>query len=232
MFEVVNGRPSGERRAATCALCPLGKAAGEGQGGRCPMSDRPRPAGTFLYSEGETVDRMWFVKQGTVVLSREADDRRGRGVAWAIRGAHTLLGAEGLVRLTYLDSARAVTEVILCSASRDEIKAWIDACEPAARALLDLVLLGHALDSPRRASSEGNAVERVARWLLEGPVSPGVPRTVIAELLGMLPETLSRALAALAASGAIETTRRSIRIAGVEALHEAAGFACEGENHD
>lgn len=229
VLEVVNGSALGanDRRAAACARCPIGKAAGVGQGGRCPMSDRPRAAGTFLYSEGETVDKVWFVKQGTVVLSREADDRRGRGVAWAIRRAGTLLGVEGLVRRTYLDSARAVTDVTLCSASREEIEAWVDAREPAARALLDLVLRAQAHDFPRRARSEGNAVKRVARWLLdEGPESAaGIPRTVLAELLGMLPETLSRALAALVARGALETTRRSIRIAGVEALNEAAGVS-------
>jgi CRP-like cAMP-binding protein len=180
-------------------------------------------AGTWLYAEGDPIASIGFLKRGTVVLSREASDRGGRRVAWALRRPGALLGAEGLVRPAYLDSARALTEVVHCSAPRSELTAWVDGSGTAARALLDLVLLGPALDAPRRASSEGSAVERVAQWLLdEGPASAeGVPRKVIAELLGMLPETLSRALAALTACGAIVSTRRSIRVLDAELLRAA-----------
>lgn len=191
------------------------------------MTASTHPAGTWLHAEGDPIASIGFLKQGTVVLSREADEHGGRRVAWALRRPGALLGAEGLVRRTYLDSARAMTEVVRCSAPREELKAWVDGSGEAARALLGLVLSGSALDSPRRASSEGSAVKRVAQWLLdEGPASAeGVPRKVIAELLGMLPETLSRALAALAARGAITTSRRSIGLLDVEALRVAAGVA-------
>lgn len=183
------------------------------------------PAGTWLYAEGDAVGAIGFLTRGTVALSRRADDQGGRRVAWALRRPGALLGAEGLVRSTYLDSARAMTEVGYCSAPRDELQAWVDSSGVAARALLDLALLGPALDSPRRASSEGSAVKRVAQWLLdEGPaLAEGVPRKVIAELLGMLPETLSRALATLAARGAIVSTRRSIRVLDPETLRAAGG---------
>lgn len=193
------------------------------------MAERGRAAGAWLYVEGEAVDRIWFVKLGTVVLSRVADDRSGRAVAWALRRPGMLLGVEGLVRPTYVDSARAATQVTLCSAPRDEMKAWLDTRRNAARALLDLVLLAQIGDSPRRGSSEGNARKRVAQWLLEeGPEEAlGVTRTVIAELLGMLPETLSRALASLAAMGAIETSRRSIQVTDVQRIQEVAGTSSE-----
>jgi CRP-like cAMP-binding protein len=67
-------------------------------------------------------------------------------------------------------------------------------------------------------------VARVAAWLLDA--APGemgaLPRHVVAELLGMQPETLSRALAALAEAGAIEVTRRRIDVRDHAALEDAA----------
>ena len=51
-----------------------------------------------------------------------------------------------------------------------------------------------------------------------------MPRHVVASLLGMVPETLSRALAQLARTGAIEVTRQAVRIRDSQALKEAAGL--------
>ncbi|MCC6559334.1 MAG: Crp/Fnr family transcriptional regulator [Polyangiaceae bacterium] len=215
-----------ERKRDACAACPLGKAFDEGRGGRCPLVDRTRSSGAWLHSEGETIDKISYIKSGLVVLSRDTGDRRGRGTAWAVRRAGSLLGIEGLVRSTYLDCARAVTDVTLCSASREDVKSWIDTREPVARTVLDLVLLTQSHDAPRRAGSEGNAMRRVALWLLDsaGPGIPStLPRNVVAELLGMLPETFSRALAGLIARGAVEADRRSIRILSVEMLEEIGG---------
>lgn len=214
-------------RAAECAACLVGKAAGEGRGGRCPMADRPRPAGTWLYIEGERADKIWYVKRGVVVLSRLSDDSHGNSVAWAVRPAGSLLGMEGLVRNDYLDSARAVTDVVICAASRDEIRSWLDGSGSAACGMLDLVLLSQDRDAPRPGRGAGSADARVSRWLLENDadVVNVIPRAVIADLLGMLPETFSRALASLSARGAISVTRRSIRILNAALLRTTAEFS-------
>jgi CRP-like cAMP-binding protein len=215
-------------RLAVCSACPVGKASGVGHGGQCPMVDRPREAGTWIYGEGDAIDRIFFVKKGSVVLSREANDRGERVVAWAVRHAGSVLGIEGLVRATYLDSARAVTDVVLCSAPIERIRCWLADQRPAARALLDLVLQAQSFDSPRRSGAEGNATQRVARWLLDDGatgIDPSLPRGVIAELLGMLPETFSRALSSLRALGAIETTRRSLCVVNPAILQEITGAA-------
>ena len=56
-----------------------------------------------------------------------------------------------------------------------------------------------------------------------GGQAPPIPRRVVAGLLGMQPETFSRALASLAAAGAVSVTRKSIRVADFDALVLAAG---------
>jgi CRP-like cAMP-binding protein len=185
------------------------------------LSPRTRATGTFVYNEGQTADRVWFVKKGTVLLSRESTIRGGESVAWAVRRPGNFVGIEALVKKRYADTARAVTDVTLCGAERPEFDTWLGASDSPARAILRVVLDTHANDAPRRASSDGNAVRRTALWVLEESPRAGMtslPRCHVAQLLGMLPETFSRALAVLAERGAIELTRRDIRIRDVDAL--------------
>ncbi len=213
------------REVTSCGTCPVGAASGIGRGGRCPMVDRRRRAGACLYVAGESVERIWFLKRGTVVLSRPADDRHGEAVVWAVRGPGAILGAEGFVRTTYADSARAVDEVVVCGAPRSEMASWLATHPEAARAVLDCVLHAMSADAPRRAGADGSAVQRVARWILEETKTPrkaALPRAVVAELLGIKPETLSRTLATLSLRGAISVTRRSITVKDAAALEEAA----------
>lgn len=189
------------------------------------MVDRRRPAGACLYVAGESADRVWFLKRGTVVLSRTADDPEGAAVVWAVRSSGAILGAEGFVKASYADTARATTEVVVCAAPRDDMRVWLATQPAAARAVLDCVLHAHCEDTPRRAAADGSALERVARWLLDEAQNPrpsSLPRTVVAELLGIKPETLSRTLATLSLRGAISVTRRSIAIEDTDALEEAA----------
>ena len=127
------------------------------------------------------------------------------------------------MRSTYLDSARAVTDIKVCVATREEVDGWMRSHESATRAVLECVLLAQCADVPRRASSDGNACQRVATWILESrDQQPGLPRKVVAPLLGMLPETLSRALAALAGRGLIRVTRRQVEVVDEAALEATA----------
>jgi len=126
----------------------------------------------------------------------------------------SLIGSEGFVRDTYLDTARTVTDSTLCAAPRAEMLAWL-AGDRAARALLDCVISTWCSDNPRRATADGSAPQRLAYWLLEGierKPARSLPRAVIAGLLGMKPETLSRAVASLAKKGAVIANRQRIEI--------------------
>lgn len=212
-----------------CSDCAVGLASGVGCARACPFVERTLRAGDIVFSHGEAADRVWFVRGGTVVLARASDGADpGRLRAHAVRFPGSFVGLEVLVSPVYLDTATAATDVSLCGAERGGVDAWLGARGTPARTALEVTLRADALDRPREAPSDGSAVGRLARWLLHAVpsgASTGVPRNVIADLLGMRAETLSRALAELARRGAIELTRTTLRILDEGALAAAAGRA-------
>jgi CRP/FNR family transcriptional regulator len=185
---------------------------------------RQRQAGQFLHLQGESARTVWFVKRGTVVLTRAGTD--GREGPQAVRTAGGFVGLEALVRPTYLHQAQVIVPSVVCAASLDTVGAWLGPPDTAARTALEQVLDTLATDLPRASSSDGTAVHRVAGWICDqaqGGRGAAAPRQVIAGLLGMTPATLSRALAALAARGAITLTRKTLRVRDQAALNVAAG---------
>lgn len=211
---------------ARCHTCPLGVAAGVREHGACPFSPRLREAGARLYVEGESADRVWYVVSGRVALSREEG-----GVTWAVRREGEMLGVEAVVSETYRDTAVTLTATTLCAVSRDALDRWLGPPMSPSRVVLELALRARCNESPRRSGADGSATRRVARWILDESPSEGeppIPRKVMAGLLGMLPETLSRALARLREMGAIEVDRKTIKVVDVDALLGAAGER-EGE---
>src|SRR5215475_13998956 len=129
--------PLEDAEVTECRRCPVGVASGIAERGRCPFVPRKRAAGAVLHVAGERVERVSFVKKGAVLVTRSVDEERVEGTPWAIRKAGSFLGLEGLVGTHHLDSARALTEVTLCSAALDAVQAWLDARRTAARILLD-----------------------------------------------------------------------------------------------
>jgi CRP-like cAMP-binding protein len=191
------------------------------------MVPRTFKAGVTICTESAPAERIWYVRSGTVALFRDAGELRGAGVPWAVRKAGHLVGEECLVQSDYEDSAVALTPATLCAASREPFRAWIDHMGPAAsQAVMTLVIKARCDESPRPTSSDGRSVRRVARWLADesrGGAAPKIPRSVVAGLLGMQPETFSRALGRLAASGVITTTRKEIRVVDPRKLLVVAG---------
>jgi CRP/FNR family transcriptional regulator len=194
-----------------------------GEGGTCRFVDRHHRRGALLYLQGDQADHIYFVKRGTVVLTRSGGISGGGDGAHGIRRTQSFIGVEALVTSTYLDSARALDDVIVCGAHVNDLDAWLGPPESPARVLLRGVLLSLTNEAPRGAGRDGVTLVRVARWLLDGGAQTRtIPRHVIADLLGMAPETLSRALARLAERGAIEVSRSSIRPIDLDILRQAA----------
>ncbi len=191
------------------------------------MSPRAFSAGTTLYIEGGAAERVWYLLDGTVGLLRDVGERRGAGVPWTTRRTGSILGNEALVQGEYADTAVALTDVTVCGSESSCFQRWLRSGNPdAAHAILQLVIKSQCEAGPRPSTSEGSASRRVARWLADecrGGVAPNIPRAVVAGLLGMLPETFSRALAALATRGAIEVDRKRIRVLDANALLTEAG---------
>ncbi len=204
--------PEGE--ISRCTRCPVGVASGALERERCPFVPRRRVAGAVLHVSGEPVDRIWFVRSGAVLVTRSVDEERVEGTPWAVRRAGTFLGLEGLVTPDHLDSARALTDVTLCGAPLPAVERWLSDRRPAARVLLDAVLRSRVRERPFRGNVDGTAQQRTAVWLLEHASRSPAPltRRVLSGLLGMRPETLSRALRRLSAAGAIRHTRRTVEV--------------------
>ena len=217
--DLVTPIKSGE--IASCSTCPCGQAAGVRFGGRCPLVDRKRRTDETVYLEGDAVSSVWFVKRGTVVLSRAGED--GVDHPHAVRGPGTFIGLEALVQPTYADTARTTEPSVLCGISRGAVDTWFGPRGTPARMALEITLATGSAAPPRAAAADGTSVQRVARWLLARQDDDHhVPRAVMASLLGMVPETLSRALARLARAGAVEVDRKHVAIRDRAALDELA----------
>jgi CRP-like cAMP-binding protein len=188
--------------------------------GPCPFVARGRAKDEVLYVGGESAERIWFVKSGVVVLARDPGDEARGPVAWTVRQPGAFFGLESINASSYLDTACAASPVLVCSLGREQLNSWLTA---AAAKVLSRVVDSHAADVGHLI---GGAVARSARWLLDPQrvkLTNTIPRRVVADLLRMQPETLSRALGQLAAAGGIDFTRTTITVLDTNALERAAG---------
>jgi CRP-like cAMP-binding protein len=209
----------------SCAGCPV-EEGGHRVDGVCPFVERAHPRGELVCVEAQPATHIWLVKRGAVLLTRGGDAAAAKS-PHAIRRAGNFVGLEALVRPTYRETARVTTPAVLCAATLDVVDRWLGPPSSPARTALEQTLRATCDDLPRAASPDGTAVQRVARWLLQEAArgAAELPRRDVAGLLGLVPETLSRSLARLAAGGAIAVSRRDVRILDLAALRAAAGPA-------
>ncbi|MFO0608987.1 MAG: Crp/Fnr family transcriptional regulator [Polyangiales bacterium] len=206
--------------------CVIGQAAGCAEGRRCPFAPRSYAAGAVLCDEGSAAEHVWYVRHGTVALFREAGEDRGQGLPWVLRKPGSLIGEEALLQDEFTDTAVAVTASATCVGRRDDVRDWVarDGSR-AACVVMELVIRARIDTVPRPSTTDGSAPRRVARWLVDesrGEYAPLLPRRVLAGILGMMPETLSRALGALVRAGTIVLARREVRIVDPAGLLAAA----------
>jgi CRP-like cAMP-binding protein len=175
--------------------------------------------GDRLYTQGETASQVFFIRRGTVMLTR-GDQAR------AVRKDGTFVGLESLVDGTYADSANVMAPTMICAVDRTAFESWLG--EPGAPVRVAFMqILGEAASAlPRPTARADAATKRVAHWLATAAPDgeQRVPRRHTAELLGMVPETLSRALARLAAEGLIDVGRRGVRVDDMAGLRRRAGL--------
>jgi len=189
-----------------CTTCSLGVAAS----GRCRFTPSMREAGTTLCAQGERPRTVYFVKEGFVALS--AVSPRGSELVLTLRGPTSLLCTEALNGEPSPFEVRALSRVKLCGISGDAMTQWIGPDRSPARVVLDLLLSEHRMQRDEVNFRQGDCLSRVARFALAhakflADRPNAVRKQVVARLLGMRPETLSRCLTKLERDGVLDASR-------------------------
>lgn len=214
-------------RSPSCSTCALGCAT---PGAPCPFVTLSRPAGTLLFGQGEVPPAVWYVREGTVLLSALGEG--GEELSAALRGPGALLGVEALAGRPAEQEVWTLSVVSLCSLPLDRLRAWAGPLEGPVGALLGLTLDETSRRREERLAIGGRAVSRLARFLLarerlDGGGGGGggqpldVELQVLARMLGMRAETLSRSLGRLRQAGAL-APGRAVRVVDLEALRRQA----------
>ncbi|MBR0682441.1 cyclic nucleotide-binding domain-containing protein [Roseomonas eburnea] len=169
------------------------------------------PRGTVVFEQDEPADFLHLLLAGSVGLQAMAETG-GRTIVEIFRAGEVFLAPAVLLRLPYLASAVALTEIRVLMIPAESYREGVQRDLALAGATVELLarhwrlMVDQVVDLKLRS-----AEARVARFLAQRvPEQSGAfaaalpePRTAIAARLGMTPETLSRTLAALEEKGAL-----------------------------
>ena len=195
--------PNRPLRCQACPLAPRDRTP-------CTFENRRSEAGQALLGEGAPPPSVFLVRRGRVVLSTRRND--GHDATYAVRGKDTLIGVEGVFERPLAYSVHALTDVLYCEKPVSDFAGWIGPLDSPAATALRLSLEETVRRTGERLAVDGPALRRVARFLvsLEGASedeSLPMALSVLASVLRMRPETLSRALGQLREAGALEPRR-------------------------
>ncbi len=189
-----------------CNACSLGQASQ----GRCRLTPTAREAGATLCAQGERPRTVFFIKEGFVALS--AVSPRGAELVLTLRGPTSLLCTEALNAGPSPYEVRALSRVKLCGVTGEAMTQWIGPEKSPARVVLDLFLAEASMQRDEVNLRQGDCLSRVARFALAharflADRPNAVRKQVVARLLGMRPETLSRCLTRLEKDGVLDASR-------------------------
>jgi CRP-like cAMP-binding protein len=190
-----------------CSACSLGVAS---QGVRCRFTPTVREAGATICAQGERPRTVYFVKEGFVALS--AVSPKGSELLLTLRGPSSLLCTEAIQDESSPFEVRALSRVKLCGIASESFSTWIGPEKSAARVVLDLLLTEARQQRDEVNWRQGDCLARVARFALAharflADRPNAVRKQVVARLLGMRPETLSRCLTRLERDGVVDASR-------------------------
>jgi CRP-like cAMP-binding protein len=189
-----------------CTACSLGVASQ----GRCRFTPSTRESGATLCAQGERPRTVYFIMEGFVALS--AVSPKGSELVLTLRGPTSLLCTEALSGEPSPYEVRALSRVKLCGISGDAMSQWIGPDRSPARVVLDLLLAESKMQRDEVNFRQGDCLSRVARFALAhakflADRPNAVRKQVVARLLGMRPETLSRCLTKLERDGVLDASR-------------------------
>jgi CRP-like cAMP-binding protein len=208
-------------RGANCQRCPFG---GVNWPNGCPSQERKVAAGSTLIEQGASPKAVTLLKVGLVGLCTVGDG--GVEFGCTVRGPNTVLGLESLFGMSTSYRVWALTDLVLCIAPIARLGPWIGSLDTPLGALFHLTLEEANRRVTERLDVGGSSLSRVARLLLRRCVELErnqleLSQRLVARVLSMTPETVSRALSKLHASGAVTTTH-PIAIGDVEQLRRMA----------
>jgi CRP-like cAMP-binding protein len=151
-------------------------------------------------------------------------DEKGDEIVSYLRGPGGLVGLERLLDLVVPYQLWALTDVHYETVSIDHIKQWMgEAVTEPAKGLVRSALEATGSAVRERSTLHGRVITRVSKLLAEAQTGDGtlrLPRFVMARILSMRPETLSRALKELEERGAI-TLKPRLKIVNHDLLRQA-----------
>ncbi len=162
-----------------------------------------------------------FVTHGRLIVS--ALDEKGDEILSMLRGPGSVIAMERLNEVVVSYQLWALTDVRYQSIELSKIKLWLDdAINEPARSLVMSAVDSAGACIRERTTLHGRVLVRVAKFLIdscEGDSALRIPRFIMARILAMRPETLSRALKELERRGGIALKPR-LRVASYEALRQ------------
>jgi CRP-like cAMP-binding protein len=204
-----------------CQLCPFG---GVNWPNGCPSQERTVTAGSTLIEQGAAPKAVTLLKRGLVGLCSVGEG--GVEFGCTVRGPKTLLGLESLFSMRATYRVWALTDIVLCIAPIPRLGPWIGPLDTPLGALLHLTVEEANRRVNERLDVGGSSVARVARLLLRRCVDfersqLELSQRLVARVLSMTPETVSRALSKLHAAGAVTSTH-PIAVGDIEQLRRMA----------
>lgn len=180
-----------------CRTCPVGSVSPS----RCPFTPLRYAEGAILCSQGEAPEAVFFLRDGLVEVSGMGDDGEER--SFDVRTPGGLLCADAIRGQPSPVQVKTLMETHACVATPAALEQWLGPPTPA-RAMLDLVVQELSRRTGEVSRRSGDASMRLARFLLDGGENlPSNRKGTLARLLGMRPETFSRALRRLSGAGLV-----------------------------
>lgn len=190
-----------------------------------PIDDLRFEAGTDIYTQGDSANHLYTLREGYIKLLHVNSDGSSRIVRLVMPG--DLFGMEALLEESYAHSASALSNVHLCRIPKAIIASLGEESPRLHRQIVKK--WGEALSQSESWFSEintGRIEVRLARFFLrvakvsgEMAVAPLFKREDMGLMMDVKFETISRALASMADRGLISNiSRLSIQIPNVEKL--------------
>lgn len=189
-----------------------------------PFRVARRAAGAFVLRRGAPAEDVYCIRSGRVRLS--IMDASGTERTCAMRGPGSLLGLEALLGLRSLFDVRMDIDGQVGVITPARFERWIGDNSDHALALVRHVVGEEMKLAVERNLLDGSAASRLARFLFELETNrflnawSGVRRQDVAKLLGMRPETLSRAIREFRRKGIVDAR---LRVLDSRAIRRLAG---------